>query len=360
MSIYVGDLSNISSGYSQAGLNYLMSLYTVGQKFSLFSLGNFVNWRLTPFWADPLSICTGELNIPRDVSILHQTPDLLSSMPNYCPKSIAITTLETSCVPNWIIDSINNSDIDHIVFPSSFNLDCFISSGLNKDCSVIPHSIGDWWWSDDEYLNANDDRPYTFIYSGSWNTRKNPELVLKAYIEAFPVESNDRCIMFKCVSGASLDNYFSDIVKNRSDIFLYNEVFNEYQMKWFFAQSDCFVSAHHGEGFGLGLLQAKLLGKRVIYTDWSAPTEFCSKDYGDYPIEYDLSRVSGMDEQHHHFRGDDSLFWANPNYDNLIESMRDAYNKGRVKLDFNINEYRSKYSWETNGRILGSLIDSLN
>lgn len=356
MSIYVGDLSNISSGYSQAGLNYLMSLYSIGHRFSLFQLGSFVNWRLTPFWSLPLSTWTGELNIPRDVAILHQTPDLISSMPRPSEKSIGITTLETSSVPNWIIESINNSRIDHIVFPSKFNLDAFEESGLKKECSVIPHSIGDWWWKDDQYSIADENRPFTFIYSGSWNTRKNPEMVLKSYLKAFPKESDDRCLMFKCVSGASLDSYFNDLIKGRKDIFLYNEVFNELQMKWFFSQGDCFVSAHKGEGFGLGLMQAKLLGKTVIYTNYSAPTEFCSIDHGDYPVDYIISDVNGMDEKHHHFRGSENLKWAEPIEESLISAMTSAYTRGRFYPSFDIDLYRNKYSWETIGRELDSCI----
>lgn len=361
MTIFLGYLSENSSGYSQAGFNYLMSLEKVKHEVSLFPVSGFVNWRLAPHWTAPLSEWTGRFGVPRDVAVLHHCPDMIPSLPIVAPKSLAITTLETNRVPNWIIKTLNDSSIDKICFPSKFNDDVFKESGLLKPTNVIPHSIGSWWWEQSPELYPDSQRPFTFAYAGTWNSRKNPEGVVRAYLDAFPKETGDTCLLLKTYTGVSFLSYVDSIIKDRGDVFIYNEMFNETQMKWFHLMADSYVSAHRGEGFGLGLLQAKLLGKRVIYTDWSAPKEFCSKEMGDTPIEYSLVDVKGMDEKHLHFRSDETLLWAEPSHDHLVESMISHFKMGRrneESLSW-LDNYRKTYSWETIGTQLDSIIKEI-
>jgi len=358
MTIYVGYLAENSSGYSQAGYNYLMALQQNAHKFSLYPISGFVNWRLAPHWTAPLSEWTGELGIPRDVALLHHCPDMIPSLPIVAKKTIAITTLETSIVPKWIIKTLNESSLSVVCFPSQFNDDVFKSSGLTKPTAVIPHTIGPWWWEDAPSLAPDPQRPYTFAYVGTWNSRKNPEGIVRAYLDAFPKETGETCLLIKTYVGASVNTYINDMIANRSDIFIYNEMFNENQVKWFHLMADSYVSAHRGEGFGLGLLQAKLLGKRVIYTNWSAPTEFCSSEMGDSPLEYEITDVKGMDEKHNHFRTFETIQWAEPSHNHLVETMISHARTGRrdpSTLAW-LNDYRQKYSWKTVGAQLDSLI----
>ena len=47
--------------------------------------------------------------------------------------------------------------------------------------------------------------------------------------------------------------------------------------------SDCYVSLHRSEGFGLGMAEAMAFGKPVIGTDYSGNTEFLSERTG-FPV----------------------------------------------------------------------------
>lgn len=359
MTIYVGELTSNVSGYTQAGFNYLMSLHEVGHPFGLFPIGDFVNWRSAPFWTEPLSISTGALGIPRDIAIVHHTPDSLPLAPNPCKRAFGLTTFETDRLSKWVINSLNKSGYEKLIVPSEFNKESLIESGLKLPISVIPHSIGDWWYKQTpEGIDA--DRPYTFIYSGAWNTRKNPEAVVRAFIKAFPKQTDEVCLMVKSASTKALDSKFSSLIGDRGDIFLYNEYFSEEQMRWFFNMGDCFVSAHRGEGFGLGPLQAKLLGLRVIYTNWSAPVEYCSNEQGDYPIPFKLVTANGYDQKHLHFESTDenSLKWAEPDEYALAVCMQEAFKNGRreiYELGW-LKEFRETYSWKTVGKELLSQI----
>jgi len=54
--------------------------------------------------------------------------------------------------------------------------------------------------------------------------------------------------------------------------------------------SDCYVSLHHAEGFGLGPAEAMALGKVALLTDWSGNTEYMTRD-NCVPIRYSLKKL---------------------------------------------------------------------
>jgi glycosyltransferase involved in cell wall biosynthesis len=57
------------------------------------------------------------------------------------------------------------------------------------------------------------------------------------------------------------------------------------------AASDCVVSLHRSEGFGLLVAEAMLLGKPVVATNYSATTELVSPETG-FPVGYRLVPVA--------------------------------------------------------------------
>jgi glycosyltransferase involved in cell wall biosynthesis len=354
--IYITTVENKSTGYTQASMNYMMSLYKAEEDFTVFPIKNVLNWKLMPFWAEPLSTWTGKSGVSRDIGVYHHLPDALPTLSKiHEKKSIAITTFETDKLPRWMIDSLNKSKFDLFLTPSDFNTE-ILRKSIEAPVYTLPHAIGDWWWNDSDPLtNESDERPYTFLYAGAWNGRKNPEMVLDAYLDAFPTETGDTCLAIKTLKQESFLNKLSSKIKDRTDVFVYHQMFNEKQMKWFHKMADCYVSAHRGEGFGLGLLQSKLLGRPCIYTDWSAPKEFCNQSRDDIAIEYEMKAISKFDQEHMHFQTDDDevLYWAEPSYDHLVASMRDAYKRGRSNYHQKewLAELRNLYSWENVGNM---------
>jgi glycosyltransferase involved in cell wall biosynthesis len=366
MSAYTGRLDDVTLGYAQAGLNYLMALYTVGEPLTLMPLTKVLNWRSLPSWTDPLSYWTGKVGVPRDVGILHHTPDTLTAMPRVAKTSIGLTTLETNEVPRWIINDLNESDIPALIVPSEFNKIEFESSGYTKPIHVVPHTVGKWWWEKDQSFNIPKDRPFTFYYVGGWNNRKNPETALRAYLHAFPEPQENVAFALKITGGKSLETYIGQIIKeytgknDRDDIWVWTESWSEEQIRWIHEYGDVYVSTHRGEGFGLGLLLAKLTGNRVISTNWSAPIEFLSESQGDMLLDYELIQIEGVDQQHHHFRTSkkQKLMWADPSTEACVEAMRKAVQLGRQPKGFDgISEFRNKYEWHNIGTELKQVLD---
>ena len=366
MTAYVGRLDEPSLGYVQAGLNYLMALYTVQEPLTLMPLSQVLNWRQLPQWTDPLSYWTGKVGVPRDVAILHHTPDTLSAMPRFGKTCLGLTTLETNEVPKWIINDLNESDIPALIVPSQFNKDEFENSGYTKPVHVVPHTVGRWWWDSKLPPDIPADRPFTFYYVGGWNNRKNPETALRAYLQAFPKPQDSVAFALKLTGGKSLEAYINQIIKEmtgssqRDDIWVWTESWSEDQIRWIHHYGDVFVSTHRGEGFGLGLLMAKLIGNRVIATNWSAPVEYLSDKQGDYLLPYDMIQIEGVDQQHHHFRVSkkQKLMWADPHVEACAAAMKAAARAGRMARGFEgIDAFRNKYEWQNIGLELQQVLD---
>ena len=72
------------------------------------------------------------------------------------------------------------------------------------------------------------------------------------------------------------------------------------------AGCDCYVSLHRSEGFGLTIAECMALGKPVIATAFSAPTDFMTEE-NSYPVPYELTRV-GADCEIYPAEGT----WADP------------------------------------------------
>jgi glycosyltransferase involved in cell wall biosynthesis len=366
MTAYVGRLEDVSLGYVQAGLNYLMALYSVEEPLTLMPLSKMLNWRLLPKWTDPLSYWTGQVGVSRRVGILHHTPDTLTSMPQMAEVNLGLTTLETNEVPKWIIEDLNESSIPALIVPSEFNKQEFLVSGYEKPIHVVPHTVGAWWWNDPIPKEIPNDRPFTFYYVGGWNNRKNPETALRAYLKAFPTPQENVAFALKLTGGKNLEAYISQIIKeetkqsSRDDIWVWAESWSEDQIRWLHHFGDVFVSTHRGEGFGLGPLMAKLVGNRCIATNWSAPIEYLSSIQGDALLPYEMVQVEGMDQQQHHFRVSkkQKLLWADPSVEACASAMLDMVKQGRLNRTFDgIDEFRLKYEWHNIGTELKNILD---
>jgi glycosyltransferase involved in cell wall biosynthesis len=187
--------------------------------------------------------------------------------------------------------------------------------------------------------------------------------VLRAYLAAFPIRQEGVALALKTSCSPPRLAKVEKLIKGREDIWLWNELWTDRQMQWLFANTDCFVSAHHSEGWGLGPFQAKLLGKPVIYTDWSAVREFCSEAHGDIPIGYKMSPVMRhMRQMAIYQEKEGRLHWACPKHDALVDAMRTMAQQPAVYAEKAKNAapiLREKFGWPVVGRRLLEVIQQL-
>jgi glycosyltransferase involved in cell wall biosynthesis len=83
--------------------------------------------------------------------------------------------------------------------------------------------------------------------------------------------------------------------------------------------SDCYVSFSSSEGIGMGAVEAALHNKPVIITDYGGAVEYIKTPY---TIHCGLQELPCDD-----FLFKKGMLWGRPNFDELVQYMKDAYSK---------------------------------
>ena len=168
-------------------------------------------------------------------------------------------------------------------------------------------------------------------------SRKNPVGLVNAFRQAFdPGEAPQ--LVVKTINGVHRPEALEELLwaaRGRPDIHVIDRSLSARERDALVAGCDCYVSLHRSEGFGLTIAECMALGKPVIATAFSAPTDFMTEE-NSYPVPYELTRV-GADCQIYPAEGT----WADPDIvaasrlmRRVVEEPAEAAAKGqRARLD---------------------------
>ena len=146
---------------------------------------------------------------------------------------------------------------------------------------------------------------YNFSYNSSYY-RKNPEGALSAFAEAFRSRP-DAKLVFKTAGAKRCATFDAKLKTLVTSLGLSNRVVfvDDYLLQDEIVSltnaCDVYLSLHRGEGLGLGIAEAMSLGKPVVVTNYSAPTEFCNAGnallvpYVMRPVQKDEHDVAAYD-----------------------------------------------------------------
>lgn len=109
--------------------------------------------------------------------------------------------------------------------------------------------------------------------------RKNPYGAVHAFQQAFERSNMQVRLVIKInnVTPQGLQALRSHTA-GWNNIILLDEVYSRADINALIACSDCFVSLHRSEGFGLGPAEAMSLGKATILTNWSGNTDYMTAE----------------------------------------------------------------------------------
>jgi len=150
--------------------------------------------------------------------------------------------------------------------------------------------------------------------------RKNPGAVFRAFREAF--REDDRATLLIKTSGG--DIHAADLAQLREtirgrNVILLDKLMTRSQAYGLIALSDCFVSLHRSEGFGLGLAEAMLMAKPVIATGYSGNLDFMNRT-NSLLVDYELVEIK--EDRAIYTRGN---VWAEPSIPHAAACMREVY-----------------------------------
>jgi len=267
-------------------------------------------------------------SISPDIIILHQNPDSLGNLFRLCDRklldgvyTIGIWVWEVMAFrPEWIEAF---GAVDEIWTPSSFvteAVEAAAPSGV--PVRTIPHVVeaqspvpgfdrSDFGIPDDAFAFL-----CVFDVSSAFE-RKNPIAVLDAFTEAF---KNDPAafLVMKFHSGNG-DAVKIETMRRKyaaSNILFLDLLMPPEQVAALKQLTDCLISAHRAEGFGLNIAEAMAIGKPVIATGYSGNLLFCDETNSLLVP----SRLCEVEEGTRHYPA--GSVWAEPDHDELVSAMR--------------------------------------
>jgi len=359
--LYLANFGDPAEGYAQAALQYAMALQQTGyQQFRLMPVQGMINYRLLPSWCEPLSIPRDEGADVASLAVIHHLPSaMLHDSLLRGRRNVLLTVTETDAIPCWLADAMNRR-LTAVIVPTEWNAQVFRESGVTCPIHVLPHTQGPYFKALVDRQSAHrapGSRPWTFCYVGTWMVRKNPEGVLRGYLRAFPdpYRSDTRLVMKLSRSSVPLE-LISDIVADEmgssarleQDVQIITEHLTDEQLAYVHAESDCYVSAHLGEGWGIGSFQSALVGRRQIATRWSAPAEYLPDTMTDW-VDHTMASAAPWAGAYPFYQNA-ALMCANPKMDSLIAAYQRSAAERRAVDAADVQSLWDTYGWETVGR----------
>lgn len=365
---YVGPVNDFS-GYGEASRNYIFSLHERGIPVTV-SPRNF-DPNPPPIADEKQRELLGSLinkDIPYDIVIIHLTPDLYPQHVEKGKYNIGFVAWETSLFhPRWV-QACNV--LNEVWVPCQWNVGAVRNSDIKIPVYRVPHGIDtstfDVAGGKEFTVNGLDKGTFKFYSIFQWIYRKNPEGLLRAYLNAFD-ETDDVALVLKSyrVGGARDKTYIRDTILDiKKDmnigsyprVILIGDILSKTQMLGLHLYGDACVGLHRGEGWGLPLFEAGLAGKPVIATGLGGNTEFMTSE-NSYLVDYQMTFVSGMSSFNPWYLGNQQ--WAEPNIVHasalmreVFENREEAFRKGQMLRQKILDEF----SW---GKVADVMIDRL-
>ena len=206
-----------------------------------------------------------------------------------------IKIIPTPCV-EWVTNK-------RIAVPSSFSKDLVISKDVYKFYSIF-----------------------------QWHNRKGYKELLNSYYKTFKQHDNVLLILKVnplIISGNTEILIKQDIldIKRKLNLSYYPSVYLMTKIvpmdtiKAIHNTSDCYVSPHHGEGWGMPIHDAMRLGKQIITTKYGGITEMLDNNSA-HIIKHTMGQVRDMEWSPLYEKNQN---WAYPSTNHLSRLMRDVY-----------------------------------
>jgi len=222
---------------------------------------------------------------------------------------------------------------DEIWVPSTFNQTAF-KAITAVPVTVIPYALPELpalGAADRAATRAAFDLPedaFIFFYmfdTYSFIDRKNPNALLDAF-EAEFAGRPDVVLLLKISYFENLRTDYSpanhallrrleNIEERMPNIIVITEILPHADVCGLINATDCYVSPHRSEGFGLTVAEAMFYGKPVIATDFGGTTDFVRDGVG-FPLSYKLIELE--EDRGPYARGN---VWADPSVEHLRALM---------------------------------------
>lgn len=228
-------------------------------------------------WYDKTILAGGANEID---SIIHQTEFVIG--PNQ--RMIAYLPWESNILPEGFADGLNQ--FSEVWTPSTFSKN-MLEKHIKPLVSVVPHCI-DVQKVEPIQLEQFGciKNVFTCLYIFDFHShvqRKNPEAVLRAFLKAFGNDTSAQ-LLIVATHGKDFPTELAALrsrIKNSPQVFLHTSWTPKHESILGLMQaSDCYLSLHRSEGFGLTIAESLALGVPTVATNFGGCTDFLSEQTG--------------------------------------------------------------------------------
>jgi glycosyltransferase involved in cell wall biosynthesis len=272
---------------------------------------------LPPDVTENNSYAVNLLNINAD-----QIPAFARKRPQYLHGhyNIGYWTWELDAFPSEWRDSF--SYVDEIWVPSTFVHKAILQCSP-LPVEIVPHSINPALQSDQESDRTIFGFPadafiFLFLFDfHSFMARKNPDGLIRTFKRAFG-KRKDVMLVIKTTHGDSQPSALASLqqLAGDSNIRVFDAVFSSSAVRSLIQVSDCYVSLHRSEGFGLTLAEAMYCGKPTIATGYSGNLDFMNHE-NSFLVN---SSITTIRENYGPYKAGGK--WAEPDLEHALEIMR--------------------------------------
>lgn len=189
-------------------------------------------------------------------------------------------------LPFFEVDSFNQKELCHLNFPDELIVSCewakniIINNGINKHIHVVPMGVDSKVFDHTKNQTTN---KYVFCTIGKWEKRKAHDVIINCFNSAF--DNNDDVELWLVTSNPFLSkeeesqwHKLVDDSKLRSKIKVFPRQPNHESIAKIISYVNCGIYISRGEGWNMELLEFMAMNKPVITSNYSAHTEYCTKD----------------------------------------------------------------------------------
>jgi glycosyltransferase involved in cell wall biosynthesis len=164
---------------------------------------------------------------------------------------------------------------------------------------------------------------FLFTFDGfSYPERKNPIGVVRAFRHAFPDPKVEVGLVLKamnCDKSSEAWMKLQEVIAADPRIVVIDQTMDRGELLGLVGVCDCYVSLHRSEGFARGAAEAMYLGKPVIVTNYSGPTDFVRPDNACL-VSFRLVPVNAGEYPFH-----EGQTWADPDLDEAAWYMKKIF-----------------------------------
>jgi glycosyltransferase involved in cell wall biosynthesis len=235
---------------------------------------------------------------------------------------------EESIIPPQFVQDFNQS-LDGIAVTSDYVKKVLIDNGVFVPTLPIGDGVDHICKIKPKKVKINLGTKFKFLHISSGFPRKGIDILLKAYSKAFSKNDNVTLII---KTFPNMHNKVEEQIKKIqqthpecAEIYLINEDLDYEFLIDLYHQSDVLVAPSRGEGFGLPMAEAMLMGLPVITTGFGGQCDFCN-DENSWLINYSFKKAET------HMQLDDSI-WVEPDVDHLSELMQTVKNLPKAEIE---------------------------